>query len=817
MLKQEKKSVRVCATCRGEGTGYVALCSKTPLRALRVEVRATNGQMVPSELFCVEISSERSLLVSPGEYAWIAVFPLLNLACTISFYERDQKVLDYSFTPKASKVLSRLLTRQKPRIAALLRGYEQRRSAGRARLFVREAWPTDDGMVSWRLQAEFPTGNAFCDPRFEVFDADGRLVDVRIIIMEDHVVPSMRDEAISQRQVSVSCIMDEAVGSFFVTTQLASDEPLTAFACMNEPRARGMLADARHRMDGAPANGWYEEWFANQKATEAEVAHQKRIYNELADESRPLVSIVVPVFRPQREFLEAAVDSVLRQSYGNWELLVVNASGDCPEVDGVLRSRADKRIKVLSVPNRSIAANTNEGIAAAAGAYVAFLDHDDVLEPDALWRYVQTVLQDPCVDLLYCDEDHMRDGHVHAPAFKTFPNYGKLYTHNYVTHFLMVSRYVLEHTDRTGDDVSGAQDYDLTLKAFEVARKVVHVPRVLYHWREHEGSTSGGGDQKPYAHEAGKRALEAHLDRRGIAATVEDGPLVYTYRVRYELPEPKPLVSIVIPTRDHADLLRTCVESILERSTYECYEVVLVENGSTNADTFALYDELVARGKRVRVVRWEPREGEGFNYSALVNFGVAHSAGELVVLLNNDTEVIEPSWLEEMAGCLMRPEVGVVGAKLLFYDGLIQHVGMVANPAGDNCHVCQNLTRTALGAGYAAMMPGDYSMVTGACQMTRRSVFDELDGYDEGLAVGFNDGDFCLRAREAGYSVAMAPYALLYHREFSTRGREITDTRLRTRFLKERARIMGKHPEFYAQGDPALNPNLNGFSAYFDL
>ena len=339
----------------------------------------------------------------------------------------------------------------------------------------------------------------------------------------------------------------------------------------------------------------------------------------------------------------------------------------------------------------------------------------------------------------------------------------------------------------------------------------MHVPRVLCHTPAEARFAWGE------AYEAGCRALKEHLARRGIAATVVEGAVAGTYRVRYELPDPRPLVSIVIPTRDQAGLLNTCVSSILDRSTYENFEVVLVENNSIDDRTFALYDELRARDERIKVVAWESPTPGAFNYSALVNFGVRRSAGAYVVLLNNDTEVIEPTWLEEMLGCLMRPEVGIVGAKLLFYDGLIQHVGMVANPNGDNCHVFQNLTRTAPGSCLAAAMPGDYSMVTGACQMAGRALFEELGGYDEALAVGFNDTDFCLRAGEAGYAVTVAAHALLYHREFSTRGRESTDARQRARLLRERSYVMGRHAEFYAQGDPALNPNTNPFGAYGEL
>jgi GT2 family glycosyltransferase len=256
---------------------------------------------------------------------------------------------------------------------------------------------------------------------------------------------------------------------------------------------------------------------------------------------------------------------------------------------------------------------------------------------------------------------------------------------------------------------------------------------------------------------------------------------------------------------------------VLQRSTHQNLEVVLVENNSVEDQTFELYNTLQSQDARVRVVVWEPPEPGAFNYSALVNYGVSQATGEFIVLLNNDTEVIESRWLQEMLGCLMRPEVGGVGAKLLFGDGLIQHVGMVANPEGGFCHVCQNLTSEALGPTNAAMMPGDYSMVTGACQAMRRALFEELGGYDEELAVGFNDGDFCLRAQEAGYAITVCAHALLHHREFSTRGRESTDARLRKRHMLERARVVARHADFFAQGDPALNPNLDGFSGYFTL
>lgn len=787
--------------------GYVLLRSSEARPGLGARATLPGGVAVPCSLFALE---------DDPEHAWVAVVPLLSRTCTLELRQGDEVVRRVNFSPRRSKVQSRLLTARKPHVAAELRGYEARHAHGRPNVCIGEAWPADDGRVAWRMRATFPTDDAGPRPCLRVYDERAAEVGATVVTMEDHVVPDPRNEGLFQRLVTFSALVPEGLGSFHVVATLGDDRSLDCFAGMNAPRAAAMVAHARQVAGGAPVDPRYETWFEGQRASRDELARQAAACAARGDEL-PLISIVMPVYRTPGAFLEAAVRSVVEQSYSRWELVVVNASGPCDEVDEVLGRVRDDRVRVIAVENRSIAENTNAGIEATRGAYVAFLDHDDVLEPDALWWYAQTIVQRPHVDLLYCDEDHLAGSHVHAPAFKTYPNYGKLYTHNYVTHLLMVSRHVLDHTERTEPELSGAQDFDLTLKAFEVARDVAHVPRVLYHWREHEGSTSGGGDQKPYAHEAGRKALEAHLGRRAIDAVVDDGPLPYTYRMRFELPRNPELVSVVIPTRDQADLLRTCVTSILQRSTYPRLEVVLVENNSEQPQTFALYDELVAQDPRVRVVTWTPPEPGAFNYSAVVNHGVSCSSGSLLVLLNNDTEVIEPAWIEEMAGCLMRPEVGVVGAKLLFGDGLIQHVGMVANPSGDNCHVCQNLTRDAHGAGYAALLPGDCSMVTGACQMVRRSLFDELGGYDERLAVGFNDADFCLRAGEAGHVVTVAAYALLHHREFSTRGREITDPRLRQRFLEEKAYTLLRHPRFYAEGDPGLNPNVNGYSPYFEL
>lgn len=858
MRDNNKQVLQVVSACRGEGLGYVVVRSGVPMERLRATASLKDCTAVPCELYPVASPSLLDVL-APGSFsAWVLVLPLLAYDCMLRFSCDGEELLTVAFSPLRSKVFSRLFATTKPDAATALRGFEKRYASGRTQATIAEVWPAGEGNVVWRVRACYAADSKAAVPRLRVYDPCARELSAHVVVMEDQVAPSSRDASQFVRLLTFSCTLPEKQRSFFVVADLEGVDGSSALDGMNAPRAAGMLEGVRRLTGGASGNDAYGSWFEEHRAAPAELARQREAYDVLDKTATPLFSLVVtvrtdeegirlcPIEERRREMgngpssLEAhlpalitrkirgaaavvpprgdtlpptsprwgtpLISSLLSQSYARWELVVVDARG---ESEDVLLVPNDGRIRVVDARGLAEARAADRGIAAARGDYAGFVGVEDALEPDALWRFYRETLLHPLADLLYSDED-CTDGPRHlAPIFKTFPNYGKLYTRNYLGRLMLVSRWALEHTLQSQDGVEEALEYDLALRVFEVARDVVHVPYVLYH--RHRGG------EMPYTHDAGKHALQSHLGRRGIAARVEDGPSLHTYRVRYELPNPMAPVSIVIPTRDQAALLKTCVTSILRKSTYPNYEIVLVENNSSDVWTFELYKELTEQDGRVRVVTWTPPEPDAFNYSAIVNYGVAQSRGELVVLLNNDTEVIEPAWLEEMAGCLMRPEVGVVGAKLLFGDGLIQHVGMVANPEGNFCHACQNLAHDALGPDDAAMLPGDYSMVTGACQMVRRSLFDELGGYDEDLAVGFNDGDFCLRAREAGYAVTVCVQALLHHREFSSRGRELTDARLRERYLRERAIMTGKHAAFFAQGDPAINPNLDPFGWYFNL
>lgn len=797
--------------CRGLGVGYACVLLDRPARELEVEVFTHTGDEVPS----------RCILVGPGVRetlchhaaagcVWVVILPLLSVDCEIALESPSGEKGSLRFSVRGSKLQSRLLTMRHPQVASALRGIELRDSEGVATLRIKEVWPRGEADAVWRLGSVFPGATADA-PELEVLSSDvSRRVHARWHLLEDQRVGDILG---GRRAMSFSLELPRDLAHFCVVVRVGER---SCFAGMHPGVAAAHWDRANGLLGSAYADAGYERWFDAHRASDAELARQRRGWKDALGSDAPLISLVMPVFRTPGNYLREAIGSVLAQSYPRWELVLVNASGPCDAVGGVLGSMGDSRIRVIEVENRSIAENTNAGIAAAKGDYVGFMDHDDVLEGDCLWCYAQEIVARPEVDLLYCDEDRFRDGHLHGPAFKSFPSLTKLHGYNYVTHLLMVSRRVLELTERSGADVAGAQDFDLTLRAFDVAREVARIPRVLYHWREHEGSTAGGGDQKPYAHTAGKIALERHLERRGLSACVGDGPLPYTYRVSYELGDEPPLVSVIVPNRDHAGLLGRCARSLLSRTDYPRFELVVVENGSTEEGAFALYESL-REDPRVRIVSWTPRREGEFNYSAIVNLGASHALGDVLLFLNNDTEVIEASWMSELVGELTRPEVGVVGAKLLYDDDLVQHAGMVANANCDFAHVNQNIAADALGYGYSAGLPGDFSMVTGACQAVRREVFDELGGYDEELAVGFNDGDFCLRAREAGYVVAYTPYARLRHREFSSRGRESMDSGLRERYLREKALMVRKHAAFFAQGDPAIDPNLDSFSDYFQI
>lgn len=519
---------------------------------------------------------------------------------------------------------------------------------------------------------------------------------------------------------------------------------------------------------------------------------------------QPLISIVVPVYKPPREFLKQMIASVRQQSYQNWQLCLADGEGS---MEPVLRQAADEdsriRYQILD-ENLGIAGNSNAALELATGEYVGLLDHDDILEKHALYEVVKALTEDPDTDMLYSDEDKVSmDLRVYFDAhLKPDFNLDLLRSNNYICHFFVARKELLDELGGFLPDYDGAQDYDLILRCSERARKIRHIPRILYHWRTHQFSTSENPESKMYCYTSGKLALEAHLKRMGLNADVSlIGDHLGYYRVKYRVTG-KPKISILIPNKDQPDTLKACVDSIREKSTYENYEIIIIENNSTGTEIFSLYEELKL-DPRIRVAVWE----RDFNYPAINNFGASLAQGEFLLLLNNDTRVITPDWMEELLGTCQRPDVGIVGAKLYYPDDTIQHAGVVMKLAGVCGHVFCGMDRSEPGRFARAVVQQDYSAVTAACMMVKKSVYESAGGMDEAFAVAYNDVDFCLRVRGMGLLVVFTPFAELYHDESKTRGYEDNPEKQK-RFTEEKKRLLGRYQEYLEKGDPCYNPNL---------
>lgn len=591
-----------------------------------------------------------------------------------------------------------------------------------------------------------------------------------------------------------------------------------------------------------PVNNKYSSWFKLHKAGKTELAAQREEMRALAlqDPSgtthtpNPIFSIVVPLYETPLNFLNDAVHSVLQQTYPHWELILVNASPNNEQLTQAVDSyvASDVRIKTIKMEaNEGIVGNTNAGILAATGDFITFMDHDDMVEPNILFEYAKEIQRNPHTDFLYCDEDLFdRPGHFFAPLFKPNFNLDLLRTHNYITHMYAIRRELLEKLELPTKDLEGAQDYDLTFKATEQARHIAHISKVLYHWRAHGKSTNVAPDAKPYAEEAGRCAIQNHLDRVYPGCTVHVGALKNTYTVEYPV-KGNPKVSIIIPNKDQAAYLKRCIDSVLEKAGHDNFEILIVENGSMEQATFELYKELEKRDARVQVITYvaenhtppsdaasSQSNSANFNYSSLINAGVRQATGEYLLFLNNDTEVITEGFLRRLLGFALRPEVGIVGAKLLFADETIQHAGvgiqfsdLAAEPA---FHLYAQLPKGTNGYHDRAIKTQDYSAVTGACQMTPRAVFDEVGGYDEELAVAFNDVDYCLKVIEASKLVVYCAEVECFHYESVSRGSDKAHAEKQERAAAERKLLQNRWASRYEAGDPYLNPNYNSTSPY---
>ncbi len=546
----------------------------------------------------------------------------------------------------------------------------------------------------------------------------------------------------------------------------------------------------------------YEEWLKNHAAGKKELKRQRTAVFS----TTPLISIVLPLYNTPQEYLKEVVDSVIAQTYGNWQLCLADGSeGD--EIGEFLRKKYKKEIRISYKKlkeNRGISENTNAAIKFAMGDYIMLCDHDDVLAPDALFHIVKAITEKKA-DVIYTDEDKISmDGkHYFEPNFKPDFNLFRLRENNYICHIFAVKREILDQVGTFRSEYDGAQDFDLILRCCEKAEKIVHIPRVLYHWRSHMNSTAANPESKRYAFEAGKRAIEAHYERMGIRAQVELTDRPGWYRSHVEITG-DPLISIIIPNKDHIEDLELCISSIEEKSTWKNYEILVVENNSEDKKTFAYYEELKHRYENVRILVWKKE----FNYSAINNFAVRESRGEYLLFLNNDVEIITPSWMEEMLQICQQDGVGMTGAKLYYPDDTVQHAGVVLGLGGIAGHIMCKARREDIGYMGRMVSVQEISAVTAACMLVKTSVFKEAGGFDEELRVAFNDIDLCMQVRHMGQKIVFTPYAELYHYESKSRGLEDTPEK-QLRFSKEVKCFRRKWERELLKGDPYYSPNLS--------
>ena len=549
-----------------------------------------------------------------------------------------------------------------------------------------------------------------------------------------------------------------------------------------------------------PARTEYQEWFERHRAHPAQLAAMREEAKNFVE--KPCVSIITPLFNTPLDWLEEAIASVCAQTYESWELILIDDGSTRPELIALLPtlSARDRRIVVAEAPARGgISAASNRGLELATGDWVGFLDHDDVLEPDALFHHVKALQHHRDVDFLYSDEDKLTDAGLESPIFKPDWSRDFFLSCNYVCHFTLIRRSVLSEVGGFRSEFDGAQDYDLFFRVLERTSRIHHVPRVLYHWRRSAASTADNIRRKPKSLETGRLAVEAHLKRTGENAHVAVDWRTHAYWVKRDLREAKK-ISIIIPTRDRIDLLARCLESLTSRTTYEPYEIVVVDNGSQTAEA----REYLAALKH-RVLHYEGP----FNFSAINNLAVAQTESPWLLFLNNDTEVIDPSWLARMAEHIQRPEVGAVGPRLLYPDETVQHAGIVLGVGGIAEHAFRGFPAEAPGVCRQLQATRNYSAVTGACLLTRRDVFEEVGGFDEErLPVTFNDVDLCLKMRRAGYLIVYTPFAKLYHHESASRRRSVEP--METKVMQERWAEVLAH-------DPYYNPNLSRERADFSL
>lgn len=769
--------------------------------------QAPNGTTIP----CALIPEVDSCGVPVADGLYVLAVPDLSIPrATALIIEKDDfgrtidsKELNLNFV--VLKWKSRLGYRVNPLASSYIRDIDQVSAYSVANI---EFWSCIEDEDSYILRCTMNTPlRSDSELKISCYNSSMSKVDMKVVPFGQNVRPLEFFKEKKQLQSQFSLRIPHVFGRYYFAVEDLNHPDFNAFECLTPEKLRQLCEASSHLFMHAQIDSRYPGWFQEHKASKAELAKQRAVKFK----NEYLFSIVVPLYNTPANFFMDMVKSVQDQTYRNWELVLVNASPNNRELANLVAEVAhkDERIKTIALDeNKGISENTNAGIAEATGDFVCFFDHDDVIEPDLLFSYAEVVEHNQDAVLLYCDEDKLlSNGCYSQPFFKPDFNIDLLRNNNYICHMLTIKKSVLDVLKPNTKEFDGAQDHNLTLRVAETVANdchaIVHIPKVLYHWRLSENSTAANADSKPYATIAGIKAVQSHLSRVGLGATVSQAKRPFTYKVIYDVPAEHPLVSIIIPTKDHTEILKNCLKSIWEKTTYPNYEIIVIENNSTESDTFKFYEELEAdEFNKTRVVYW----GNEFNFSKLMNFGAQNAGGEYLLLLNNDTEVITANWIEIMLGICAREDVGVVGVKLYYPDDTIQHAGLCVTGTAAGI-LCQSMPKNNWGYNSFNDAQQDMSAVTAACMMTKKGVFERVGGFTEELQVAFNDVDYCLKVRDLDKLVVYTPEVELYHYESISRGVE-NNAEKKIRFHCEVAYMNYRWAKYYVKGDPYFNPNF---------
>ena len=791
--------VSVGGMCRGQGTAYVLLIVKGSQKTdvLSCTARSEDGLDLPAEMYLFDTQADRT--------RFVVATPLLDTR-TVRFEvsvegegSERQVLTHFTFSRFMIKWRGRLFYRMESELAKRVRDID--RVAYSNQVHVKPISYGSDAANERSIVKGIVCTPADC-PSFQLvlLAGDGSVVEgFSPYISQPHEATFF---GAARRETTFTARIPQDGKTYCLVASSEDNRLKSGWLCLDPASREFYQGTCSPYMYRASSPDLYDGYILARQRMGALASPQ-----DYPVKNGPRFSVVVPLYKTPVPFLQAMVQSVVEQIYPSWELILLNASPEDRALGAALDTLDDERIRIVPLEgNEGIAGNTNVGIDAAQGDFVVFFDHDDTLDRFALYEYAKHIAKDASIDALYCDEDFLNEeGEYVAPHFKSDFNLDLLRSHNYITHLLAVrASYAKELKLRSAFD--GAQDYDFLLRLVERTQHIVHVQQVLYHWRISDTSTAKSAGNKNYADDAGRRALQEHYDRLGIDATAEltDAACFYHTKARVS---GNPLVSVIIPNKDCADVLARCIDSIVQKTTYANYEIIVVENNSTEPETFAYYEHVVEQYDCVRVLTWH----EGFNYSLINNFAADEAQGEYLLFLNNDTEVIEPDWMTTMVAYCQREDVGVVGAKLLYPDDTVQHAGVsmihcnTVNDLGGPIHVFINLDRDDPGYMRRAVLTQDLSAVTAACMMTKASLFRELGGFDGTYVVAFNDVDYCFRVRRAGKLVVFNPDVLLYHYESLSRGADNTPEHA-GRFMREQSLLRRQWIEYYTKGDPYHGP-----------